>query len=360
MPLRHDPARIAELQRIAILDSSPERAYDDITRLLATTLAVPITMVNLLDEERDWFKSCVGLQQTQSPKVTSFYSQILLSKPLYEALRDLDATDEAKSLDAARRNRLPKAVIIVHLYGQCVDLDPILAACQRHGVALIEDAAEAVGSFYKGRHAGSLGHIGILSFNGNKIMTTSGGGMLLANDGALVAQARFLATQARDQAPHYQHSTIGFNYRLSNVLAGIGRGQLARIEAKVAARRRIFDLYHRALGDIPGITFMPEATFGDPRSRANRWLTCLLIDPVLSGTTRETVRLALDAANIESRPLWKPLHLQPVFTGCRMIGGAVCERLFERGLCLPSGSAMTDEDVARVVGMVRGCCRLEA
>lgn len=271
---------------------------------------------------------------------------------------NLDPALLAQALDdAARRGRLPRAVIVVHLYGQCADLDPILAACARHGVALIEDAAEAVGSLYKGRHAGTMGALGLQSFNGNKIMTTSGGGMLLSADAGLIAKARFLATQARDPAPHYQHSEVGFNYRLSNVLAAIGRGQLARIEAKVAARRRINAAYQQALGGLPGLSFMPEERFGDARSRANRWLTCVTIDPTQAGTDRETVRLALERADIEARPLWKPLHLQPVFAGCRMLGGSVCAALFERGLCLPSGSAMTEGEVQRVVEVVRGCWR---
>ncbi len=269
---------------------------------------------------------------------------------------NLDPALLAQALDdAARRGRLPRAVIVVHLYGQCADLDPILAACARHGVALIEDAAEAVGSLYKGRHAGTMGALGLQSFNGNKIMTTSGGGMLLSADAGLIAKARFLATQARDPAPHYQHSEIGFNYRLSNVLAAIGRGQLARIEAKVATRRRINAAYQQALGGLPGLSFMPEERFGDAGSRANRWLTCITIDPTVAGTDRERVRLALEAADIEARPLWKPLHLQPVFAGCRTIGGSVSAALFERGLCLPSGSGMTDAEVGRVVGVVRGC-----
>ncbi len=255
----------------------------------------------------------------------------------------------------ARAGRLPKALVVVHLYGQCADMEAIAAACARHGVAVVEDAAEAVGSRYRGRAAGGLGKLGILSFNGNKIMTTSGGGMLLSDDAALITQARFLATQARDPAAHYQHSHIGYNYRLSNVLAAIGRGQLARIEAKVAARRAIHARYRERLAGLGGLGFMPEESFGDERSRANRWLTCITIDPALAGTDRETVRLALERADIEARPLWKPLHLQPVFAGCRVLGGTVCEGLFERGLCLPSGSAMTDGEVQRVVEVVRGC-----
>jgi len=246
---------------------------------------------------------------------------------------------------AARRGRAPKALVLVHLYGQAADVDPIRAACERHGVALIEDAAESLGATYKGAQTGTLGRFGIFSFNGNKIITTSGGGMLVSTDRAIIERARFLATQARDPAPHYEHSAIGFNYRMSNVLAGIGRAQLRVLGERVKARRRIFDLYARALGDVPGISLMPEAPFG----RANRWLTVIQVDPEAFGADREAIRLRLEAADIEARPVWKPMHRQPVFASCRAIGGAVADGLFERGLCLPSGSAMTDGDVRRVV-----------
>lgn len=255
--------------------------------------------------------------------------------------------------ERARRNRLPKAVIVVHLYGQCADLDPILAACARYDVPLIEDAAEALGASYKGRAPGTFGRAGFYSFNGNKIITTSGGGMLVSDDAALIAHARKLATQARDPAPHYQHSEIGYNYRLSNVLAGIGRGQLQVLEERVAARRANFDFYQRTLGELPGIDFMPEAPWG----RHTRWLSCITIDPEAFGTDRETVRLALEAENIESRPVWKPMHLQPVFAGCDVYGGDVATGLFERGLCLPSGSNLTEEELARVAEVVCRCAR---
>ena len=245
----------------------------------------------------------------------------------------------------ARLGKLPKAVVLVHLYGQSADIDPILEACDRYEVPLIEDAAESLGATYKGRSPGSFGRIGIYSFNGNKIITTSGGGMLVSDEPDLVSKARFLATQARDRAPHYQHSEIGYNYRLSNVLAGIGRGQLRVLEHRVAARRRNFEVYKQALGDLPGIEFMPEAPFG----RATRWLTCLTINPAAFGANREQVRLALAKQQIEARPVWKPLHLQPVFIGCECIGGAIAEDLFEHGLCLPSGSNLTTEDLERVI-----------
>ncbi len=250
----------------------------------------------------------------------------------------------------AKIGRLPRAVIAVDLYGQCADLERIAAACARHDVPLIEDAAEALGATFGGRPAGGFGRLGIFSFNGNKIITTSGGGMLVSDDAALITQARFLATQARDAAQHYQHSQLGFNYRMSNVLAGIGRAQLQVLGERVDARRRIYARYFEGLRDLPGLNFMPEA----PRSRSNRWLSCLTIDPVIAGVDSEKVRRALDAENIEARLTWKPLHLQPVFAGCETVGGAVSQRLFEQGLCLPSGSAMTADEVARVVDVVRG------
>lgn len=245
----------------------------------------------------------------------------------------------------ARENRLPKALVLVHLYGQCADLDPIIELCQRYNIVLIEDAAEALGARYKGKSPGTFGQSGVFSFNGNKIITSSGGGMLVSNDGDLIQHARKLATQARDPAPHYEHTELGYNYRMSNIVAGIGRGQLEQIEEKVARRREIFATYQEALGALPGVSFMPEASYG----RHNRWLTCLLVDPKLAGTDRETIRLAMEAANIEARPVWKPMHLQPVFQGFEVIGGAVAEDLFDKGLCLPSGSSLTADEQGRVI-----------
>ena len=248
----------------------------------------------------------------------------------------------------AKIGKLPKAVVIVHLYGQSCDIDPILEACNAYEIPLIEDAAESLGASYKNRSPGSFGKIGIFSFNGNKIITTSGGGMLVSDDQKLVEKARFLATQARDPAPHYQHSEIGYNYRLSNVLAGIGRGQLRVLEERVEARRHNFEVYKQALGNLPGIEFMPEAAFG----KSTRWLTCLTIDPAAFGADREQVRLALAQEKIEARPVWKPLHLQPVFANCECIEGAVAEELFEYGLCLPSGSNLSEEDLERVTSAI--------
>ncbi|MGL5065223.1 MAG: DegT/DnrJ/EryC1/StrS family aminotransferase [Microcoleus sp.] len=249
----------------------------------------------------------------------------------------------------AKIGKLPKAAVIVHLYGQSSDIDPILAACNDYQIPLIEDAAESLGASYKNRSPGSFGKIGIFSFNGNKIITTSGGGMLVSEDQKLMEKARFLATQARDPAPHYQHSEIGYNYRLSNVLAGIGRGQLRVLEERVRSRRHNFEVYQKALGNLPGIEFMPEADFGS----STRWLTCLTVDPAAFGADREQIRLALAEEKIEARPVWKPLHLQPVFADCESVGGEVAEELFDRGLCLPSGSNLTEEDLQRVITAIR-------
>jgi pyridoxal phosphate-dependent aminotransferase EpsN len=250
-----------------------------------------------------------------------------------------------------RSGRLPKAIIVVDLYGQCADYARIGPLAQRYGVPIIEDAAEALGATHGGRPAGGFGTLGVFSFNGNKIITTSGGGALVSSRSDLIERARFLATQARDAAPHYQHSTIGFNYRLSNLLAAVGRGQLEVLQARVAARRSNNAFYRNALGDLPGVAFLPEAPWGT----STCWLTCITVDERASGVDCEAVRLALVRADIEARPLWKPMHLQPVFAGCDTAGGSVAAELFEHGLCLPSGSALSAEDLAEIAAIVRGC-----
>ena len=321
----------------------------------------------------------------------------------------------AEELEACqRRGRMPKAVIPTDLYGQCADLGRILEICAPYGIPVVADSAEALGATYKARantqafslmdihgektvaasrggvsmgfgdirivregvlncdrleerHAGAGAKAAVFSFNGSKIITTSGGGILASDDEALIEQARFLSQQARDPAPHYEHSQLGYNYGMSNILAAIGRGQLRVLDDRIKAKRRIFAYYQEALGDIPGIEFMPEAPYG----RSNRWLTVILIDPVKFGADREKVRLALEGKNIEARPGWKPMHLQPVFNPqitqitqidgkekrykTRVIGGEVAEDLFNRGLCLPSGTQMTEEDLERVVSVIRRC-----
>jgi pyridoxal phosphate-dependent aminotransferase EpsN len=255
--------------------------------------------------------------------------------------------DELKA--CAAKNQLPKALVAVDLYGQCADYDAILAACREYSVPVVEDAAEALGATYKNRRAGGLATMGVFSFNGNKIITTSGGGMLVSDDEEFIVRARFLASQARDAAPHYEHSHIGYNYRLSNILAAVGRGQLRVLPERIAARKRNFERYKKVLCDLPGVEFMPISPDGEP----NFWLTCLQIDAAKFGASREEIRCALEAANIEARPVWKPMHLQPVFAHCEMRGGNIAEKIFERGLCLPSGSNLSDEEFQRVVDVVR-------
>jgi len=248
----------------------------------------------------------------------------------------------------ARNGRLPRALVTVDLYGQSADYDPLVAVCETYGIPLVEDAAEAIGATYRDRATGTFGDAAVFSFNGNKIITTSGGGMLVTESADLAERARHLATQARDPFPHYEHSSIGFNYRLSNLLAALGRAQLRGLQSRIDRRRRIQAAYRAAVADLPGITFMPVAAYGEP----NYWLTCVLVDPEAFGVDREAIRLALEQADIESRPTWKPLHLQPVFAGAPVVGGAVAAGIFERGLCLPTGSALTDREIGRIVGIL--------
>jgi dTDP-4-amino-4,6-dideoxygalactose transaminase len=256
---------------------------------------------------------------------------------------------------AARAGRLPRAVIVVNLYGQSADMDALGALCDRHGVPLVEDAAESLGARYKGRASGTFGRIGIYSFNGNKIITTSGGGMLVSDDKALVDKARFLSTQARDPAPHYQHSEIGYNYRMSNILAGVGRGQLHVLQQRVEARRAVFARYRELLADVPVIRWMPEP----PWSYSTHWLTACTLDPAVGMDSAELIR-RLASELIEARPLWKPMHLQPVFAQCDYFAhGAqsVSDRLFAQGICLPSGSNMSEAQVERIAETVRKLLR---
>lgn len=255
-----------------------------------------------------------------------------------------------RAMDAAKREgKLPKAVIVVNLYGQSAKMDEILAICDRYGVPVVEDAAESLGSTYKGKKSGTFGKFGIYSFNGNKIITTSGGGMLVSDDVEALQKARFLATQARDPAPHYQHSQVGYNYRMSNIIAGIGRAQLEVLDERVKARRAIFDRYVQALGDIEGIHFMPELE----GTMSNRWLTTLTIDQQALGVTPMDIINVLAEENIEARPVWKPLHLQPLFNGVTYYphqeGWSVSDELFANGICLPSGSSMTIDEQKRVI-----------
>jgi dTDP-4-amino-4,6-dideoxygalactose transaminase len=251
--------------------------------------------------------------------------------------------------DRISKGRKPKAIIPVHLYGMPADMAAIMAIAKKYDIPVLEDAAEALGSSIDGQMCGTFGHIAALSFNGNKIITTSGGGALVSPDPALAAKARFLATQARDEAPHYQHSQVGYNYRMSNISAGIGRGQMQVLPLRVQQRRAIFDGYVTMLGNTPGVSFLYE-----PQGYvSNRWLTTILIDPSVCKMDREALRLAFDKENIESRPLWKPMHKQPIFSQYPFYGNGVSEKFFNNGLCLPSGSNLGEDEINRVYAVLR-------
>lgn len=260
---------------------------------------------------------------------------------------------ERAFVDSVKNEKLPKAVIIVSLYGQSADMDPLLSMCKRYGVPVIEDAAESLGATYKGKASGTFGDFGVYSFNGNKIITTSGGGALVSNDTEALNKARFWATQARDQARHYQHSDMGYNYRLSNVLAGIGRGQLQVLDERIRTRRNIYDRYVRLLGDVPGFSFMPEME----GSYSTRWLTVVSMDLQQSGIRPGELVDKLEENNIEARAVWKPLHLQPLFEKCLYYshkeGNSVSDHLFATGICFPSGSTLEEEDIQRISACIR-------
>ncbi|UVI33709.1 DegT/DnrJ/EryC1/StrS family aminotransferase [Paenibacillus spongiae] len=266
-----------------------------------------------------------------------------------------------RALVAARKEgRLPKAVMVVNLYGQSADMDPIIDLCERFGIPIIEDAAESLGATYKGKASGTLGEFGIYSFNGNKIITTSGGGMLVSDNAEALSKARYWATQSREPALHYEHSEVGYNYRMSNLLAGVGRGQLQQLENRISARRAVFDRYEQTLGNIEGVSFMPEANFG----RSTRWLTALTINPHMTGIATTDLLRALADENIEARPVWKPMHLQPLLRKYdyfpHMPQYSVSDQLFKQGICLPSGTAMSVQDQGRVIDCISHHIRLSA
>jgi len=249
--------------------------------------------------------------------------------------------------EAFRKYPNVKAVIVVHLYGLSADLDKIMEICNQHGVAVIEDAAESLGTLYKGRQTGTFGEYGVFSFNGNKIITTSGGGMLVSDNKEKIEKIRFWSTQSRDPARHYQHSELGFNYRMSNISAGIGRGQLKILDQRVAKKKSIFEFYQSELGEVAGLQFMPVNHWNEP----NFWLSCITLD----GSIKPLALMdALEEENIESRPIWKPMHLQPFFNWCDYIGGTVSENLFKSGVCLPSDTKMTDADQERICRIIKG------
>jgi len=249
----------------------------------------------------------------------------------------------------SKLRQLPRAIVVVHLNGQSADMDPIIEVCEKYEITVIEDAAESIGARYKETSSGGLGRMSVFSFNGNKIITTSGGGAIASSDKSLIDKARYLSTQARLPHVHYEHSELGFNYRLSNLLAAVGVGQMQVLSQRIEKRRRVFENYKNLMADIDGLTFQPEPKW----SFSNRWLTCVLVDPKKFGATWVDIYNALSKEDIESRPLWKPMHMQPVFKNCRVVGGGVSEEIFEKGLMLPSGSSLTELDQERIVGVIR-------
>lgn len=311
--------------------------------------------LDLLGIKRDDYVFCSSLTFIASANPILYCGAIPVfidSEP--ESWNMSPAALEKAFKEAEETNTLPKAVIVVNLYGQSADMDPIQEICSRYDVPIIEDAAESLGATYKGKASGTIGKYGIFSFNGNKIITTSGGGMLVSDDSEALSRARFLATQARDQAPHYQHSKLGYNYRMSNILAGVGRAQLEVLDERVNARREIFDRYKIAFSEIDAIEMMPEAEFG----RSTRWLSTLTINPDKTDIKPMDLINWLNDKNIEARPVWKPLHLQPVFEGIKYFthgDESVSDYLFYNGVCLPSGSNMTVEQQQRVIEQVKDC-----
>lgn len=327
----------------------------EVVALSAGTAALHLGLI-MLGVERDDEVICQSFTFSASANPITYQG----AKPVF-----VDSEPDTWNMDPAllreaiedriqKTGRKPKAIIPVHLYGMPAKMDEIIAIAQEYEIPILEDAAEAIGSEYKGEKCGTLGTYGALSFNGNKMITTSGGGALICPDREAANRVTFYATQAREQAPHYQHEKIGYNYRLSNICAGIGRGQMQVLDEHIARRRAIHSLYNQGLESIPGIEVQqnPSTHF-----KSNFWLTSILIDPKQTGFDREQLRLRLEEENIESRPLWKPMHLQPVFAACPYYGGSVAEGLFERGLCLPSGSGLSDDEISRVIGVIKSFIR---
>ena len=329
-----------------------ENEEKQVVALSAGTAALHLGLILLgVEEEDEVICQSFTFSASANPIVYQGATPVFVDSDKDTWNMDPVLLEEAIKDRLEKTGRLPKAIIPVHLYGMPVKMDEVMEVANRDGIPVLEDAAEALGSEYKGQKCGTFGEYGVLSFNGNKMITTSGGGALVCPNEERAKRALFYATQAREQAPHYQHEKIGYNYRMSNICAGIGRGQMFVLDEHVARRREIHDLYVKLLNGVKGVKVMCQPEGEDFNS--NYWLTCITVEPEEAGFTREDVRLALDADNIESRPLWKPMHLQPVFKDAPFYGNGTSERLFEIGLCLPSGPTLTDEDVERVTKVVK-------
>lgn len=329
-----------------------ENEEKQVVALSAGTAALHLGLILLgVEEEDEVICQSFTFSASANPIVYQGATPVFVDSEKDTWNMDPVLLEEAIKDRLAKTGKLPKAIIPVHLYGMPVKMDEVMDVANRYGIPVLEDSAEALGSEYKGRKCGTFGKYGVLSFNGNKMITTSGGGALICPNEEKAKRVLFYATQAREQAPHYQHEKIGYNYRMSNICAGIGRGQMFVLDEHVARRREIHDLYVKLLKGVNGVKVMCQPEGGDFNS--NYWLTCITVEPEEAGFTREDVRLALDEDNIESRPLWKPMHLQPVFKNAPFYGNGTSERLFEIGLCLPSGPMLTDEDVERVTKVVK-------
>ena len=329
-----------------------ENEEKQVVALSAGTAALHLGLILLgVEEEDEAICQSFTFSASANPIVYQGATPVFVDSEKDTWNMDPVLLEEAIKDRLAKTGKLPKAIIPVHLYGMPVKMDEVMDVANRYGIPVLEDSAEALGSEYKGRKCGTFGKYGVLSFNGNKMITTSGGGALICPNEEKAKRVLFYATQAREQAPHYQHEKIGYNYRMSNICAGIGRGQMFVLDEHVARRREIHDLYVKLLKGVNGVKVMCQPEGGDFNS--NYWLTCITVEPEEAGFTREDVRLALDEDNIESRPLWKPMHLQPVFKNAPFYGNGTSERLFEIGLCLPSGPTLTDEDVERVTKVVK-------
>lgn len=329
-----------------------ENEEKQVVALSAGTAALHLGLILLgVEEEDEVICQSFTFSASANPIVYQGATPVFVDSEKDTWNMDPVLLEEAIKDRLAKTGKLPKAIIPVHLYGMPVKMDEVMDVANRYGIPVLEDSAEALGSEYKGRKCGTFGKYGVLSFNGNKMITTSGGGALICPNEEKAKRVLFYATQAREQAPHYQHEKIGYNYRMSNICAGIGRGQMFVLDEHVARRREIHDLYVKLLKGVNGVKVMCQPEGGDFNS--NYWLTCITVEPEEAGFTREDVRLALDEDNIESRPLWKPMHLQPVFKNAPFYGNGTSERLFEIGLCLPSGPTLTNEDVERVTKVVK-------
>lgn len=328
-----------------------ENEEKQVVALSAGTAALHLGLILLgVEEEDEVICQSFTFSASANPIVYQGATPVFVDSEKDTWNMDPVLLEEAIKDRLEKTGRLPKAIIPVHLYGMPVKMDEVMEVANRYGIPVLEDAAEALGSEYKGQKCGTFGEYGVLSFNGNKMITTSGGGALVCPNEERAKRALFYATQAREQAPHYQHEKIGYNYRMSNICAGIGRGQMFVLDEHVARRREIHDLYVKLLNGVKGVKVMCQPEGEDFNS--NYWLTCITVEPEEAGFTREDVRLALDENNIESRPLWKPMHLQPVFKNAPFYGNGTSERLFEIGLCLPSGPMLTDEDIERVAKVI--------